>query len=795
MKCALALLSLFLTFSAYSQNNYASKNLIQAYEVYSEMSREVAYVHLNKSTYINGEELAFKAYVFDKETKKLNPETSNLYCVILNEKEQIIKSKLIPISNGISAGIFSIDSIFSTGSYTFKAFTNWMKNFDELNHFEQSFDVINPETTKLISSKKTERNISIQVLPEGGHFVENTINTAGIIVKTENGFGLPNIDGIIEDNEKNQLTTFKTNSLGIAKVKLNLKGDKSYYAKVFFNGKYYETSPLNIKNKGFVMELTNLKNKVGLTFRTNLKTLPEIEGKNFTLAIHNGHSAKATLLKFEDELETIIVIPNEDLYSGVNIFTVFDNKNQPVLERLFFNYSGFSLPKSKDVTVISEKDSTTISLVYDKPKYKSSNSLSISILPANTKSYQHHQNLPSYIYLRPYLKGNIENASYYFRDITLEKQVALDNLLITQGWSSYNWEKIFNHPPEYNYDFENGINVTLTSLNEKQSQFLIFPNINTDSKLISLQNDLKKFDLTGFFPFSEEKITISSLSEKGISKKPSLTLQFMPSRIPTYSYRSSTLNYKKSSIINEDDNIQGLNENGFKNLQKLEEVTITKNKPFTRIERLKNSSLGRVDVFDKEKRFRYRFLSNYLTQHGFNVEETPAIGPNGEISYFRIKQYAPNTFNNEIPLIILNGSPLSNLDILYRFSMDNVDYIEVNKSGLGYGIRGGGGVIKIATTTKVTNKLLPKANTFTEYKIPLTFSTQKKFFVPNYSNTKNKFYSDFGVINWFPNIKLDSLGNILLKVPKPDISKISLHIEGVVGEREFVSEVKVIDIK
>jgi uncharacterized membrane protein len=42
--------------------------------------QETVYTHLNKSTYIKGEEIGFTSYLFNKKTKKPTLFTSNLYC-------------------------------------------------------------------------------------------------------------------------------------------------------------------------------------------------------------------------------------------------------------------------------------------------------------------------------------------------------------------------------------------------------------------------------------------------------------------------------------------------------------------------------------------------------------------------------------------------------------------------------------------------------------------------------------------------------------------------------------------
>ena len=64
----------------------------------------------------------------------------------------------------------------------------------------------------------------------------------------------------------------------------------------------------------------------------------------------------------------------------------------------------------------------------------------------------------------PFIKG--------FKNINRKKLNELDLLLLTQGWSKYDWNNIFKKPPINNFEFENGIDVTVNLNNSlKKNQF------------------------------------------------------------------------------------------------------------------------------------------------------------------------------------------------------------------------------------------------------------------------------------------------------------------------------------
>ena len=83
--------------SSLSMSAQEDSDILDAYEDYTEAAREVVYVHLNKSTYIKGESIGFTAYVMDKKDKKPSQLTTNLYVSIEDEKNNIVKKKLIRV--------------------------------------------------------------------------------------------------------------------------------------------------------------------------------------------------------------------------------------------------------------------------------------------------------------------------------------------------------------------------------------------------------------------------------------------------------------------------------------------------------------------------------------------------------------------------------------------------------------------------------------------------------------------------------------------------------------------------
>ena len=222
IKSTLTSLSSFLilflvTFFSFSQN---TNDIFETYEEYVDTPREVVYLHLNKSTYIKGENIGFTAYVLDKKEKTPSLITTNLYVSVSDKNNKVIKQQLVRVANGIASNVIQIDSLFTSGIYNVKAYTNYMRNFNETNFFTEAIKVIDPDVEPYIEKPIVKNSIDAQFLPESGHLLHGIVNNIGVVIKDSQGFGLAYVSGEVLDNNNKVLTTFKTNSVGIGKFPL-----------------------------------------------------------------------------------------------------------------------------------------------------------------------------------------------------------------------------------------------------------------------------------------------------------------------------------------------------------------------------------------------------------------------------------------------------------------------------------------------------------------------------------------------------------------------------------------------
>mgnify|MGYP002795028568 CR=1 FL=1 len=446
MKKITILTSILIPFyiTTFAQTPSNVKELEKSYTEYFNLNREIVYLHLNKTAVVQNEDLWLSAYIYDVKQNIPNKGAANLDLNIYTSEGKRVNSKTMLVSGGKGSISLNLDpNTYNPGKYYLEASTNYMNNFEEDLSYVQSFTILGNE----INTPSKKVAYDLQLLPEGGHIVSNVINTVGVKLIDKDGLGAIFKNAKLVNSKNEVIRSFKSNKFGVAKFNLIPSISESYSVILETEAGYKVKENLpKSSERGISLGSNERNNDFIFSFKTNEKTRKSLDNENFIFAIHKDGSIKNFQFKFpEDKLEANLTISKDSLFTGVNTITIFNSQFQPVLERLIFNDKNIKRSRITASKSNISGDSLTIDL---KSNFViENNSLSISILPGQTKAYHPSHNIISAFYLKPYLKGNIESATYYFTDgDSRRKSYDLDLLLLTQGWSKYNWENIFTNP-------------------------------------------------------------------------------------------------------------------------------------------------------------------------------------------------------------------------------------------------------------------------------------------------------------------------------------------------------------
>jgi hypothetical protein len=125
--------------------------------------REEIYVHSDRNSYVSGENLWFNIYLIDRQSLKPSSLSKIAYFELLNSENRPVAQKKILLAGGFGPGQIVLPDTLSSGTYTIRAYTNWMKNFLPVNCFSKDIQIYNAFSSRKskstrISEKLTGRN-------------------------------------------------------------------------------------------------------------------------------------------------------------------------------------------------------------------------------------------------------------------------------------------------------------------------------------------------------------------------------------------------------------------------------------------------------------------------------------------------------------------------------------------------------------------------------------------------------------------------------------------------------------
>ncbi len=458
--------SLLIIFSAifsigFLQFDPISEKITSALKKYTEeFPQEKAYLHTDRPYYLAGETIWFKAYVTAGSFNQLTPISKTLYVELIDDKKELLSQRMIRLPEGTGHGDILLPSNLKSGNYLLRAYTNWMRNFDENFFYTEEIKVWNLDEKQSTTEQSSSEDIDLQFFPEGGNLVANLKNNLAFKALGTDGLSR-RVKGKIFSS-KGEVAEFETSHQGMGIIFFMPEKGETYMAEIDgMNDKKY---PLpKVEEQGMAITVTNKSDLQDVVVKIQLsESLPRPQA--ITLVAHQrgelSFMAQATMAN----VIFFIKIPKAKLVSGLTHITLFDATGKPICERLVFIENSENLqvtiaglknkyqPREKIEFEIEVKDRIGNPVVID---------LSLAALNTNEVALDpHRKNIENYLFLQSDIRGHIESPGYYFDTSIADRAAKLDLLLLTQGWSRFSWQKILNDewPAAPNY-IEQGVNI------------------------------------------------------------------------------------------------------------------------------------------------------------------------------------------------------------------------------------------------------------------------------------------------------------------------------------------------
>jgi hypothetical protein len=291
------------------------------------------------------------------------------------------------------------------------------------------------------------QSIDVQFLPESGNLVAGIKSTVGFKAIGEDGKGTPVLGGVY-NGKGTEVASFAAIHNGMGSFEFTPVAGEIYIAKI--------TRPVaksfvlpKIRNIGTVMHISNPENADGL--KVSIYATAGVSATDTACYLIGTSRGVVYYSQKVDLNQKDISISKKVFPSGIAKITLFKGK-RPLNERIAFidNKDQLNIKFAQNKTSYHKRDSVGLEIaVVDKSGIPVKGNFSLAVTddsqvrPDSTGNY----NMTSTLLISSDLKGYVEAPGYYINRTNTQAWQALDNLMLTQGWTGYSWKDVFTPKP------------------------------------------------------------------------------------------------------------------------------------------------------------------------------------------------------------------------------------------------------------------------------------------------------------------------------------------------------------
>ena len=425
----------FLTASGQSQPHIARDLEV----IRAALPQDHPYMLFSKGIYETGEDMWFKAWLFDRSLLTLSNRSRTLFLRIYDPADSLVWNEKYPISGGRAEGHVFIGEKWNTGEYRVEGYTQSSFYADSTEAiFPQKIWVVDridkqkPQDTK---ARQQRDNIRLGLYPEGGYLVQGIKNY--VAFKTTDNQGMPApLNGWLCENGA-RILDLESYHDGMGLFSFVPQEGIRYTVRLT-NGQEFPL-PTSLRS-GMVMHLehTDRKNVV-FSVRQSKGSMP----RRITLFVQmRGVPCYQAGGVLRDSL--IITLPtSEFIGQGIAEATLYDEQQRPVAERLFYvlpdKQLAITARPSKEIYIRRERGEVRIHVTDAEGKPVQAE-ICMSIFDKAYMKPSYRETMLSYNLLSTQIRGNIHHPAYYFDHKNPDRLQSLDLLLLTQGWRRYIWQ-------------------------------------------------------------------------------------------------------------------------------------------------------------------------------------------------------------------------------------------------------------------------------------------------------------------------------------------------------------------
>ena len=432
--------------------------------------QEKVYLHFDNTGYFLGESIWFKAYVTTASNLTATSMSRVLYVELLDMEGNIVNTQKLCITNGQADGSIPLTKIaMKSGFYEVRAYTKAMLNWDKEYLFSRVFPIFETpnkigdyekktirlrSTSFQIPQKREEapsaKKLNVAFYPEGGQLINGLASTVAFKVTDKEGQAQEAI-GCICNAQGDTVSVFSTLHEGMGSFIYTPTNEKTNIwirSKEEQKGTIFDLPTTELS--GCTMQVQNMHPE---QVRVMISGTSEYNSIPLGLTVMcRGKLSLFKVIQLKPETGCSLIIPKAELPGGVNQITLFTPEGKVLTERLVYisdtvpslkmevfsdkkQYKAFE-PVNMGISVQSEAGSpveTTLSLAVHDRKTE---------IPS-----VYDETLQTNLLLCSDLKGYVSNPEYYFESNDKAHRLALDLLMLTQGYRRYSWTQMAGVTP------------------------------------------------------------------------------------------------------------------------------------------------------------------------------------------------------------------------------------------------------------------------------------------------------------------------------------------------------------
>jgi hypothetical protein len=777
---------------AYSQQD-STKSLIKRVDnYYNTTLQEKIFLHTDRSQYLTGETLWFKVYNVDAVLNRPIAVSKVAYVEILDKDKLPVLQDKVAI-DGTGSGSIFLPASLASGNYIIRAYTSWMKNFSPEFYFKQPITIINPFVKLgLKPADKNKSKYDVQFFPEGGNFVNDLKSKVAFRAIDPSGRGI-NCKGAIINENNDTIVTFASHKFGIGHFAFTPQAGHQYKGVII--NQTHEATLYNlpdIQDNGYVLNVNDTSaNWIVVSITSKLPNSESL--RPVYMLAHNKQNVVTSEMHLLQAGATSFALEKSKIKEGITHFTLFDEKLLPVCERLYFKkpVTKIKAEVKSDLNQYAVRKRVKVDINTNlKDGQPIATDLSVAIYQQDLLQSE-IINIEEYLSLASELAGNIESPSYYLSEETSAEQLqATDELMMTHGWSRFNWSQVLKSQENFEFIPEiRGHIITgrITDLRTNE------PAKNIVAYLSSPQKDIRLY-LSRSKP--DGKIQFEMLNFYGSRD---ITVRTNTKLDSTYSIQlANAFSEKYSSYkippLSVDENVKTDLEQRAIHMQVQSTFFEKQNNQFKKIIKDSTTFYGQSDKrYMLDDYTRFPTMEEVMREYVVEV----MVRKREKKYHYYVFDRSHNSVFNEEPLVMIDGVPVFDTDKVMAFDPRKVKRLDVITRRYFLGPLSFPGVVSYSTYKNDLGGFQPDSRT-----LMLSYEglqAEREFYTPRYETQPERASTlpdTRTLLFWSPQVKTGADGKAHFEFYSSDVTgKFNIVVQGLSGDGKPIHSQTAFEVK